>query len=520
MKNGMKNGITAVFAACMLGVSMVASAAPKVTANVPLNSNCYEYIEKLSGMGYLNTMPTGARPYSRLDMAKWTVEAREAALEKPMPKYLASYLQELEKEFAPEIAELNGTGKAEDFKLREINLEFAYADMDQSTYGYNSPAHKIPASWQPLNHHNNGYYYGEDGNVTLGAELSGRIGKETVVALTPRFSYDEEQDGKASLTEGYIKTRVGALGLEVGKQPMAWGQGATGNFVLGDSMKPLTMAKVNFLEPQKIDGFFKFLGTYNINVFYSELEGNRRSKALANGDYNDYDNAGLLGIRSDFTPSENFTFGVSRISMLGGDGNGLSGSNWGDWVIGENATSMLGDRWNDIAGFDFRYRFPGVQVYGELYGEDQAGYLPSQNAGRIGFYFPQLTKDGAWDLRTEYAHTTNVWYDHSAFQNGWTYDGGMLGDPMGADAEKFYVGVQRYLNANEKIGFNVMRVDMERSLSAAQQLDEVWVSYNRKLEKNLYLDAMLGWAQLDNANYQKGRSDKSYLGAMGLRWTY
>lgn len=82
---------------------------------------------------------------------------------------------------------------------------------------------------------------------------------------------------------------------------------------------------MNFLEPQKIDGFFKFLCTYNINVFYSELEGNRRSKALANGDYNDYDNAGLLGIRSDFTPSENFTFGVSRVSMLGGEGPIRSG---------------------------------------------------------------------------------------------------------------------------------------------------------------------------------------------------
>jgi hypothetical protein len=151
-----------------------------------------------------------------------------------------------------------------------VSLEFAYADADQSTYGYNSAAHKIPAEWQPLNNRSNGYRYGADGNVILGAELSGRIGNETVLSLTPRFSYDEDQNGKASLTEGYIKTRVGAFGVEVGKQPLFWGQGAAGSLLLGDDMTPLTMAKVNFLEPQKIGGFFKFLGTTNINVFYSD----------------------------------------------------------------------------------------------------------------------------------------------------------------------------------------------------------------------------------------------------------
>lgn len=512
----MKKAVSVAFVACMLGANVAYAAAPKVTGNVPLSSVCYEYIEKLSGMGYLSSMPTGAKPYSRLDMAKWTLEAKKLAAAKPMPAYLASYLKQLEKELAPEIAELNGTGKAEDFKLREVSLEFAYADADQNTYGYNSTAHKIPADWQPLNNHSNGYRYGADGNVILGAELSGRIGNETVVSLIPRLSYDEDQNGKASLSEGYIKTRVGAFGVEVGKQPLFWGQGATGSLVLGDDMKPLTMAKVNFLEPQKIGGFFKFLGTTNINVFYSELEGNRASKAIANGDTLDYNNAGLLGIRSDFVPSANFTFGFTRVSMLGGDGNGLSVSDWGDWLVGKNADDD--DLWNDIAGFDFRYRFPGVQVYGELYGEDQAGYLPSKTAERIGLYFPQLSKDGAWELKTEYAKTKNCWYDHGAFQDGWSYDGALLGDAMGPDAQKFYVGVKRHLNADERIGFNAMHVDMERSLAAAQQLDEFWFSYERQLEKDVYLEAMLGLAKLDNAGFANGHDDTSCLASVALRW--
>lgn len=516
-----KKIMTAAVAAMLLGTNCAAyAAAPKVTANVPLRHEAYQYIEKLSGMGYLRTLPTGAKPYSRLDMAKWVMEARKAAETKPMPSYLAQAVDELEKYLEAELAELQGRGSAEDFKLREAGLEFAYADNDSSLYSYNSPRHRVPADWQPLNHRNNGYRYGEEGNFILTGEFAGRIGHDTVLALSPRFSYDGDEDGKARLTEGYIKTRVGALGVEIGKQPLFWGQGGTGSLLLGNEAEPRTMLKLNFLEPQKIGGFLKFLGTSNINVFYTELEGSRSSMAIANGDYNDYDNAGLLGIRSDFSPTENFTFGVARVSMLGGDGNALSRSNWGDWLIGENATSLVGDRWNDIAGFDFRYRFPGVQVYGELYGEDQAGYLPSQNAERIGLYFPQLSKDGAWELRTEYARTTNVWYDHSAFQNGWSYRGGLLGDAMGADARKLYVGIGRYLGDGGRLGLNLMRTDMERSLPSSQQVDEVWLSYNRKLDDTVYLDAMLGLAQLDNAGFKAGASDDSLFTAVSVRWTY
>ena len=67
----------------------------------------------------------------------------------------------------------------------------------------------------------------------------------------------------------------------------------------------------------------------------------------------DYDDAGLIGIRADFSPTSYFTFGLSRLSMLGGDGNGLDSSDWGHWLYGRNDDADK-DRWDDIAGGDFR----------------------------------------------------------------------------------------------------------------------------------------------------------------------
>ena len=67
--------------ACLfLTVASGAQAAPPVTVNVPVDSAYYSYIDKLSAMGYLKSMPNGARPYSRLQLARWVREARPRAV--------------------------------------------------------------------------------------------------------------------------------------------------------------------------------------------------------------------------------------------------------------------------------------------------------------------------------------------------------------------------------------------------------------------------------------------------------
>ena len=62
----MKKILSALAFAALIG-SSVASASPLVTADVPLDSNYYSYLEKLEGMGYVSGVPAGTKPFSRLD---------------------------------------------------------------------------------------------------------------------------------------------------------------------------------------------------------------------------------------------------------------------------------------------------------------------------------------------------------------------------------------------------------------------------------------------------------------------
>jgi hypothetical protein len=487
-------------------------AAPVTTANVAVDSVYYSYVDKLSGMGYIKSLPNGAKPYSRMEMAKWASEAEEVAKDRPMPAYLQDMLQAMEKEFAPEIATWQGTRTYDGLRLHSVTATLAVQGGDSRKYRYA----QVNGSWQPFGANRNGYTYGKNGNAILTAEVSGNIGHDTAISLRPRISYDKDNKLSMSLEEGYIKTRSGIWAFEFGKQAMRWGEGVTGNLALGNNMTPLTAIQVHFMEPQRVGGFFRFLGEADFHAFYGKLEGDRADRAAAYG-RTDYDDAGLLGLRVDITPRPYFTLGLSRLSLMGGNGNGLNHSDWKDWLTGKNAYS--GDRWDDIAGYDFRLRLPGVQFYGEYYGEDQAGHLPSDMAYRFGVYFPRLTKDGAWDMTLEAAGTNSDWYRHGRFQDGWTYGGDIMGDSMGTDARKYYLGIRHYLPREGNVGVYYLRTDRERNLTNHATTDEIGLTGQKRLSNNVYLNATLGYAKVSNANFGTN-TDHDWFAGASMRWVY
>ena len=510
----MKKQVVLGVMAALLASCSLAVASPLVTSNVPLDSRFYDYVEKLEGMGYINDMPASTKPYSRLDMAKWLANVNPSG----MPDYLKVYYDEMVADLAEEIAYVKGDSKGfkSNVKLRSASVEFSYVDADQTIYGYkgNNSDQQINASWQPLNKDNNGYRYGNHFNAVGKLNISGSLNKDLAVSLTPRFSYDKDNHGDASLVEGYAKTHLGVWGIEIGKQPLQWGgHGHNSAFVFGNNATPHTMLKLNLLEPHTFDnGFLSFLGKANINAFFSKMEGNRKEQAQGyyGGAASESDSANLVGVRVDVTPSNIFTFGLERVSMIKSFNK--------DWLFGDNAEQN--DQWNDIGGADFRLKFPGMQVYGSAYGEDQAGGLPSEYAYSAGLYCPQLSADGSWDLRLEGAKTNQWWYHHWTFTNGWTYKNDIMGNAMGKDALQYTAVINHYMDNGDQLGLSFSTTDFDRHVVNNPEMQEFKINYAKKLKKNMYLDAMIGYAKIDNANYERNKSNSTKMMGLGLRWEY
>lgn len=135
------------------------SAADQTTANVPVDSVYYQYLDKLSGMGYVKSLPNGAKLYSRMQLARWVLEAKEAAKERPMAPYLADQM-------------------ADDVRLRSASVEMAYHHGDAFSYTYQPET--MAGSWAPFSANRNGHKYGRNGGVAVSAEVSGNVASELV----------------------------------------------------------------------------------------------------------------------------------------------------------------------------------------------------------------------------------------------------------------------------------------------------------------------------------------------------
>ena len=465
-----------------------------MSTNMPVGSVYYDYIDKLEGMGLIKSMLYGTRPYSRMDMARWTLEAKEGLKKDPaVADFVVNMVTRLEKALAPEIAQIEAFNAGEkpgtQFKVQSTKLELAGADLHSNDgYAYRNLKN---ARWQSFSENRNGHHYQHGFNANASVYMNGNLGRDMAVSATVRAAWDTKDHGTASLDEGYLSTRMGIWNFDIGKQAIDWGQGVTGKLMFSNNARPRTMLKIsNELQP-KSKGFLAFLGQTKFTAFASRLDGDARTE----GGVQDHRHPWLFGFRADLV-WKNFTLGLARGSMLGGEGHPFHWKNFGKWLIGDNMGK--GDEWNDIAGIDFRWRMPGVHIYGELYGEDQAHGFPGKKAFTGGIYIPRLSYDGAWDMRLEAGHTNNVWYGHSVYHAGWTYHNDIMGNAMGVSADRFYGNINYYASASDKIGFHGSYWKMDQADKTDRKVKNAWLTYDKLLGKNDTLNFMVGLSDISS----------------------
>lgn len=477
-----------------------------ISANVPLNSYVYGYIDKLSGLGYLDDILDGTRPYSRMQVAQWVARVKaNAANDDKTPTYIQSMLAELEKDFAKELVALSDGRPQSEFTFRRLSWETAYYD------GPTLLQHKTASTYQPLNIDNNGYDFDEAFNHAVVLEGEGRFKNGLLLNITPHFIYNDDEDLTFSWESAYLKTHIGNMEIFLGKDALAWGHGQHGNLLLSGNSTPQTMLKLSTIDPLDLTGIFSFLNQANATFFYTTPESNR----------GDVKNPNMSGVRLSFKPSANFTFSLAGTAILGGDGHEIHWGDIPDLIIGKNADNSTDEKWNAIAGYDLNWRIPalrGLQLYAEYYGEDQKDHPiphPFLHAHVLGFYLPKLNDRGDWDLRFEAAKTTKVWYSHWLYRDGYTFKDDIMGDAMGNNATRYYLNVTHYFN-DAQLGMNMERTVMGHNESSPQIVNAFWLSYHRHIWGDLELDTTAGWAALDNVGYQEDATDNNYLLSVGL----
>ncbi len=244
------------------------------------------------------------------------------------------------------------------------------------------------------------------------------------------------------LLDTYAGVRLGDFAFSAGKQSLWWGPTADSPLSFGDNAEPTKNFRVSTVHPIRLPGPLGILGEIRGEVVLGKLGGQKYT-------WRPWFNAQKL----TFKLTGNLEMGFARWSIFWGLGHPITAASLmhnftstysplGTSGVGANDP---GDR---KAGFDFRYRVPGLRnwltLYSDSYADDDPSPLaaPRRAAINPGIYLTHFPGIPRLDLRVEAPSTMpmegdmggSFVYDNSQYRSGNTNYGYLLGNAVGRDA--------------------------------------------------------------------------------------
>ncbi|MGE4542903.1 MAG: capsule assembly Wzi family protein [Pedobacter sp.] len=484
---------------------------------VPLDSWVYPALDKLTGLGLISSSLQGDRPFSRAEAARQTIEAVESGQDHIVPSIGQELVARLKKEFRQEIRELHdGAEHAESYfkPIREMRFDYVFRDGADSYYpGTNARQFALLTNRDGLD-------YGENHNLEVSLSGDARWGKWLLVDWRPLLRAQEDGNTGLRLRQGNVTLGLGPVELSVGRQSLWWGQGRNGSLVLTNNADPLDMIRLTNPTPVVLPWIFKYLGAFRFDLFTARLDDDR-----------DVAEPYFGGMRIGLKPTSWLELGLCRTVMFGGEGR--PGVGFDDFltIIGGENLSGAEDTSNSVAAIDVRIKLPflwNAELYGELGGEDQAdfaGFLPffSKKAYLAGLYLPQIEPSGRLSLRLEYADTgmdTNIWYRHSQYTSGYTYQQKIMGHAMGGTAQDYFAELEAYFPLGLRMAFSLDHQQRSIGGSVSEKHYQPGVAVTWHCSPQLTLRFDYAFDRVENFAYQSGETRNLHMANAGVNWNW
>jgi len=402
-----------------------------VSTNVPLDHWSYDAIEKLANYALIDSSMLGIRPLSRLEMARQVGQAMHAIeTTEESSEMVHSIVERLQREYEGELILLGVLdGWYGESFIKPIEDPYV-------TYRY--------AEDTPDLENRRGDELQEGSNYRAGFASRVKLFEWAAFYVHPEYLDSSEIDGNVDFIEAYGKVMTGPIEIEVGKDSLWWGPGRHGSMLMSSNVQPFTMVKVTNPQPLPLPWIFRILGPFRGEWFFAELEEDR-----------DIPEARLSGIRLNIKPHPCVELGASRVAMFGG--RGVPRVDFVDYAKMFFALTDQEEN-NQLAGFDISVLLPlwkdaplrSIRFYADAAGEDESGGWPSKWGELLGLQFNDILKTGRTDLRVEYANNRvsgfgELFYTHSLYTSGYTYEGRIIGHHMGSDSRDVFVHLAHYL---------------------------------------------------------------------------
>lgn len=323
------------------------------------------------------------------------------------------------------------------------------------------------------------------------AEVSSRltgVSKNFAWNIEATKAFDPLDGEEDRLDHSYLATIWGNWIVSVGAQERWYGPGWDSSLILSNNARPVPAISLqrNYSKPFETP-WLSWIGPWSLNAFAGQLESDRFIP-----------HAKLLGMSVTFKPFDSLEIGLRRTAQWGGEGRPESLSSFVDLAIGRTNCDEIDDGCDDrlnsneagnqLAGIDFNWRLSSESymgsIYGQLVGEDEAGYAPSRKFYQLGYKANFYISDFAVTGYLEYADTENefapnVTYEHSIYQTGYRTELKSIGSTYDNDTQSLALGFLATHKNGDRYKLRFAKVDLNSDGTGTHTINETAVSFNQ-----------------------------------------
>jgi membrane-associated phospholipid phosphatase len=480
------------------------------TPYVPLDSWIYPALDRLAGLGLIDSAFSGMRPWTRRECMRQLSEAEDNLGNLDDDTEAAKLVEALAREFHSEgEAKGDGTDPAT-FRLESVYSRTEHISEQPLTNGYYLAQSQFDDFGRPYSQGWN-TVNGFSGYATWGPWVAYVRGEEEsapsipAYPLTTREAFqvyaDKNQNGphlplmpgtptsavtQFQLLDTYVGVMLSNFEVSFGRQSVWWGTGQGGTLDFSDNIQPINMFRINRTTPLKLPGILGRLGPMRGEFFLGQLAGQEfifSSLGLV-GQWGQSLNPQPLinGQHISFKPTRNFEFGFYRTTIFGGPGYPFTLRSFARSLFsaGNAPPGTANKPGNRTSAMDFSYRLPRmrdwVTFYGEAYTDDQFSPIAymDRSAWHAGLFFSHLPRLPKVDLHVEGTYTDvpggqdqigpGSFYSDGTWRSGYTNNGYLIGSWVGRGGQGAQAWTNYWFNARNRLQFSFRHQKVSQQL--------------------------------------------------------
>jgi membrane-associated phospholipid phosphatase len=473
------------------------------TPYVPLDSWIYEALDRLAGLGYIDSAFSSMRPWTRRECLRQLEEAEAKGVDSEDSE-AGRLIDTLEREFRSE-AEATGDGTdGAGFRLESLYSRTEHISGSPLTDGYtfaqtqyNDFGRPFAEGWNTVN--------GFSAYATKGPWVAYVRGEVDTTPSIPAYSLSTREAifvidrfqvlepdtpqpavDSARLLDAYVGLMVSNWEVTFGKQSLWWGPGNGGPLDFSDNVQPINMFRINRTTPLKLPSILGWLGPMRTEFFLGQLDGQMflQTPTAYVGNFGQTLNPQpfINGQYIGFKPTKNFEFGFFRTTIYGGPGYPL---NWHTFIrsliSSENQTVGAPNKpGNRTSALSFSYRLPRMRdwltFYADGYTDDQFSPVAyaDRSAWQAGLYLSHFPWFSKLDLRAEGLYTDvpegagdiapGSFYFNSTWRSGYTNDGNIIGSWVGRGGQGAQAWSNYWFTSRNRIQVNFRHQKVSQQL--------------------------------------------------------